>query len=405
MIKRLLLSAAGFSAATIGTGIITGLLVGGPVGGIVGMIGPIICTAIVILIVGMGVYIAVEILMVRIEFYMMMLLSLIMLPFAMVDKLSFLSNQAISGVFNSGTKLMVICFLQATITKLLIGYMHTINLQGLIGSISTILQLFVACCLFTYMVKKLPELAAGLLQGNGGMTGQGMLDQTVKIMKTTAMAIGVAGGAVAGGAAMGAGGAAGGAGAMGKGQMAMSAMKNIAQTGAAHLVGKSSIMQGFAKGANAVMGTGSGKMPKGFSDRVGKLLAAPGGSGNLFTDLKETKSGQRAKDEASNGKKGGFGGGGKEKETQMILREMVRNSKKKDLRATFSNMERDALRTAMHTMDKDSRHQVFQAMKEATKVEKQHFVEKLRGGGGPPPGGPPGGGAGKDNDRKKENRQ
>ena len=110
------------------------------------------------------------------------------------------------------------------------------------------------------MVKKLPELAAGLLQGNGGMTGQGMLDQTVKIMKTTAMAIGVAGGAVAGGAAMGAGGAAGGAGAMGKGQMAMSAMKNIAQTGAAHLVGNSSLMQGFAKGANAVMGTESKEM-------------------------------------------------------------------------------------------------------------------------------------------------
>lgn len=253
MIKRSLLSAAGFSITTGAAGIVTGLLVGGPAGSIVGMIGPVICAAIVILIFGMGVYIAVEILMVRIEFYMMMLLSLIMLPFAMVDKLSFLSNQAISGVFNSGTKLMVICFLQATITKLLIGYMHTINLQGLIDSISTILQLFVACCLFTYMVKKLPELAAGLLQGNGGMTGQGMLDQTVKIMKTTAMAIGVAGGAVAGGAAMGAGGAAGGAGAMGKGQMAMSAMKNIAQTGAAHVVGKSSLMQGFAKGANAVM--------------------------------------------------------------------------------------------------------------------------------------------------------
>lgn len=353
MIKRLLLSEAGFSITTGAAGVVTGLLVGGPAGSIVGMIGPVICAAIVILIFGMGVYIAVEILMVRIEFYMMMLLSLIMLPFAMVDKLSFLSNQAISGVFNSGTKLMVICFLQATITKLLIGYMHTINLSGLIDSISTILQLFVACCLFTYMVKKLPELAAGLLQGNGGMTGQGMLDQTVKTMKTTATAIGAAGGVVAGGIAMGAGGAAGGA--MSKGKMVMSAMKNIGDAGMAHLISKTPMMQGFAKGANAVMGTGSGRMPKGVSDRVGKLLAAPGGSGNLFTDLKETKSGQRAKDEASNGKKGGFGGGGKEKETQMILREMVRNSKKKDLRATFSNMERDALRTAMNTMDKDSR--------------------------------------------------
>ena len=47
------------------------------------------------------IYISVEMFVARIEFYTMMMLSVIFLPFGVTERLAFLSNSAISLMFNS----------------------------------------------------------------------------------------------------------------------------------------------------------------------------------------------------------------------------------------------------------------------------------------------------------------
>ncbi|MBQ1492931.1 MAG: hypothetical protein IIZ39_13305 [Blautia sp.] len=47
------------------------------------------------------IYISVEMFVARIEFYTMMMLSVIFLPFGVTERLAFLSNSAISRMFNS----------------------------------------------------------------------------------------------------------------------------------------------------------------------------------------------------------------------------------------------------------------------------------------------------------------
>ena len=65
--------------------------------------------------------------MARIEFYTMLMLSVIFLPFGVTERLAFLSNSAISLMFNSGAKMMVICFLQVMIAKILSAYLQNIK--------------------------------------------------------------------------------------------------------------------------------------------------------------------------------------------------------------------------------------------------------------------------------------
>ena len=65
----------------------------------------------------------------RIEFYTMLMLSVVFLPFGVTERLAFLSNSAISLMFNSGAKMMVICFLQVMMVKTISAYLSKLTVS------------------------------------------------------------------------------------------------------------------------------------------------------------------------------------------------------------------------------------------------------------------------------------
>lgn len=254
-------------------------------------------------------YISLEMLMARIEFYTMMILGLVMLPFGMIDKLSFLANQVISAMFNLAAKVMVIAFVGAVATNVLNKHMTSLKDSGvsLLGNFPVLLQLLLACLLFAFMVKKLPEMAQGFLQGNMSMSGQGMLQQTKQVIGTAVGVAATTAGAVTGAAAMTSGAAARAAAAgkpMSQMGQAMNLAGNLVRGIGSDIVGNSSVAQGFGKGARMVLGPyNNGNLN--FGKRVGYMLS--GGNGDLFQKLNTISKGQSENDTA-NGTGGNSGG-------------------------------------------------------------------------------------------------
>ena len=89
----------------------------------------------------------------RIEFYTMMMLSVIFLPFGVTERLAFLSNSAISLMFNSGAKMMVICFLQVMIAKILGAYLTNLTASPF-ANLSSLVQMSVMCIFFAYITRR-----------------------------------------------------------------------------------------------------------------------------------------------------------------------------------------------------------------------------------------------------------
>lgn len=229
---------------------------------------------------------AIEMFMARIEFYVMMAISTILLPFGVIDKLNFLAKGAISSVFNTGAKVMIIAFIQAIGTNLMHKYVtEYVDSQGTsIGpNFPVLLQILLFSLVLLIITKKIPQLAQGFLNGQPALDGGSMKDLAMKVAKSAGDAakggVGLAGRAVGAGAK-----AHGDALAAGKtgGSLAMSTLKG----GAANLA-KGLALEAMTK--NPIASAVGGAFANGLKASIGREGTMPYVDGKLL--------GEKSKDE------------------------------------------------------------------------------------------------------------
>ena len=225
---------------------------------------PIVEIIATLVIVGIMLFIAVEMFVARIEFYTMLMLSVVFLPFGVTERLAFLSNSAISLMFNSGAKMMVICFLQVMIAKIFSAYFIKLEVNPY-ENFSILCQIIIMCAFFAYLTKKIPDLVSSFLNGSPALSGGGMISQASGMARQAASVAGAVatGGAALGGMVAGAGVASQAAkeayAASGKAPTMMSSLKNstagmMARGLAMNALGKNPITQAASRGARMMIG-------------------------------------------------------------------------------------------------------------------------------------------------------
>ena len=119
---------------------------------------------------------ALEMFMARIEFYTMALLTLPLLPFIVTSKFSFLADKAIGAMFNLAIKLCCISFVTAFCVPFFTSFADKFVESKDPGGISAIMQAILVALVIYYLVKKMPELVTGLLNGQPSLGGASMVD-------------------------------------------------------------------------------------------------------------------------------------------------------------------------------------------------------------------------------------
>ena len=252
----------GFWTAVGRTGLLS--MIGGILTGGIGAIVPVIISILFVLfIVGLMIFISVEMFIARIEFYTMLMLSIVFLPFGVTERLAFLCNSAISLMFNSGAKMMVICFLQVMMAKTISAYLSKLTVSPFApGQFSVLCQILIMCVFFAYITKKIPDLVSSFLNGSPALSGGGMISQAKSMATQTATVVGGTAGVLAGASA-----AAGG--------MKMSNLPKMGETllraGAQNLMANNPLTQGYARGMKGVVGGDGSLQSKSFADGVRRL--------------------------------------------------------------------------------------------------------------------------------------
>ena len=254
--------------------------------------------------------------MARIEFYTMMMLSVIFLPFGVTERLAFLSNSAISLMFNSGAKMMVICFLQVMIAKILGAYLTNLKASPF-ANLSSLVQMSVMCIFFAYITKKIPDLVSSFLNGSPALSGGGMIQQAKASVQQVGTVMGTGLGAVAGASAAASGLATRGGGAAtkmsqlgipggGKIGHALDTGAYLLKAGAQNALANNSFTRGVARGMKGVIGDNGDLQNQSFEKGLRRLAG-------LETDAKDKPTPTRPiEDVAEHGwpKDGGNGGSG-----------------------------------------------------------------------------------------------
>ena len=141
----------------------------------------------------------VEMFMARIEFWTVSLITVVLLPFAMHERTSFLAEKAIGAVFALGVKVAVIAFLTAVTCPLLATFSKQISDQAAANKdlleLSALLQLTLACLVVFIMVKRIPQLAQGLISGSPSLTSGDFYDAMPNPIRGTSRAMAFAGSA------------------------------------------------------------------------------------------------------------------------------------------------------------------------------------------------------------------
>ena len=239
-------------------------------GGVGALLGPVVVILFVLFIVGLMFFISVEMFVARIEFYTMLMLSVVFLPFGVTERLAFLSNSAISLMFNSGAKMMVISFLQVMIAKILSSYLLKLKVNPFDPSnLAVLCQLAIMCVFFAYITKKIPDLVASFLNGSPALSGGGMMQQASSMARTAGTVVGAAAGAHA--VASGQVAAAGGSGLSGK----MSALAKtpfvMGKAGLQNAMARNPFSQGYASGMKGVVGSNGSLQNENFMKGVRQL--------------------------------------------------------------------------------------------------------------------------------------
>jgi len=123
---------------------------------------------------------AIEMFMARLEFYTMAILTLPLLPFIVTSKFSFLADKAIGAMFNLAIKLSCISFVTAFCVPFFTSFVDKYVESKDPGGLSAIMQAILAALVIYYLVKKMPELVTGLLNGQPSLGGAGMVDTATK---------------------------------------------------------------------------------------------------------------------------------------------------------------------------------------------------------------------------------
>jgi type IV secretion system protein TrbL len=237
--------------------------------------------------------IAIQITVAVLEFYISAVLALVLIPFGVLKKTSFLGEKAIGAVISQGVKLMVLAFVMGIISPILSSMPIPKDGMGL----NEIFSLVFMCLFFVMIVWQAPAIAAGLMSGAPTLNAG------------TAVASAGAGGAAIGAAAMTASSGAGGAmkaatSASGIAGTTVGAASSAYRQGSANTSGgKSSQMLGGIKsvasaGASALKSSGAnvvGSLPKAFSDGAAKgsakVLGTSGDSGTKASSSGSSSTG------------------------------------------------------------------------------------------------------------------
>lgn len=175
-----------------------------------GFVGIIVCVMLLL--------IAFEMIMAMFEFWTMALLTLPLLAFGTIPQLKFLSESAIKAMFNLGIKVMCIAFLTGVVTTTLDDYTKSIisaaesnwsaanmtsNKWGFISGfgedVSNSLSLLVVVGMLWMLVRKMPQLIQGLLQGNPSLSAGDMMGTLTGAMNSAGGGIGRVSAAMGGG--------------------------------------------------------------------------------------------------------------------------------------------------------------------------------------------------------------
>ena len=162
---------------------------------------------------------AIEMFMARVEFYTMAMLVMPLLPFMITSKFSFLSDKAIGAMFNLAIKIMAIAFMTTVIEPFLNGFAQKVaGTQDAWEQVGIIFQVLLCSLVLYILVRKISELASGLLNGQPSLGGSSM---------TSTMRGAVGGAAAAAGNVRGAAALAQKAGYSGKGGLTIGTLSEI----------------------------------------------------------------------------------------------------------------------------------------------------------------------------------
>ena len=202
-------------------------------------------------------FISLQVLITKIEFCIFSSLGVILLPFGAIRFTSFLFQRVVSGVFSFGIKLMIMYFLLGlfdTLSGTLTSFEENV-------SFSSMLKMALSYATLAFLVWKLPNLAASMMNGQPSMEAGDVVRGATTAKSTVAGAVGGAVGAagavsrVAGKTAAGYGfanatikAAQANIGVQG-GSVAGEVAKNVARTSFAN----SAIGKGLIRGANRAL--------------------------------------------------------------------------------------------------------------------------------------------------------
>lgn len=198
-------------------------------------------------------FISLQVLITKIEFCIFSSLGVILLPFGAIRFTSFLFQRVVSGVFSFGVKLMIMYFLLGlfdTLSGTLTSFEENV-------SFSSMLKMALSYATLAFLVWKLPNLAASMMNGQPSMEAGDVVRGATTAKSTVAGAVGAAGAVsrVAGKTAAGYGfanatikAAQANIGVQG-GSVAGEVAKNIARTSFAN----SAIGKGLIRGANRAL--------------------------------------------------------------------------------------------------------------------------------------------------------
>ena len=114
-----------------------------------------------LLIIAACAYMAISYLMVNIEFYFFAALSVILVPFGMVPQLSFLFDNAITGLFRYGVKFMTMVF----IVGLGNSFYFSPTTLAADSAPDVMIKSAVGAIVFTFLVIRVPDLVSGMISG------------------------------------------------------------------------------------------------------------------------------------------------------------------------------------------------------------------------------------------------
>ena len=213
-----------------------------------------------------GIVIAFQVFVTWLEFFALTGVTIIFIPFAALDKTSFIAEKAFSVILGLGVKLMILTLMVSSCVGILNDLVvpQNIDIQGSLHMLSIMVSI-------VYLICRAPALASSMMTGNPSLSGG---DMASLLKSGGSMASGAVGAALGFAAGAGTGAINAGLGAAGKGTLG-DMLGAYTSGGKAHTAGKMAAAtgRGIGKVGSAMKGAMSGS-------KGGEAPTAPGGEEN-----------------------------------------------------------------------------------------------------------------------------